>query len=152
MYLNGLVSSGSEILADILSGVLIARIGVKMIFILSFAMSFAGMLALIVYSGDNVYYMAVFVLGTKFGVSCAFNTAYCANNLVFPVTIVATSYGVCNFFARLLTIAAPYVAEIDPKFVPKAIFCAIVGSAFLASWLLRTQDVKDTKVKEKYMK
>ena len=89
------------------------------------------------------------MLGTKFGISCAFNTAYCANNLVFPVTIVSTSYGICNMFSRLATIAAPYVAEITPEWVPRAIFCAVLATAFVASCVLRTKEVQNEKEKIK---
>lgn len=140
MYLNGMVSSLSELAADILSIVFISRIGIKMIFQLSFFTSFLGMLSFLIYPGDDRYVLAFFVLGTKFGISCAFNTAYCGNNLVFPVTIVSTSYGICNMFARLSTIGAPYVAEIDPEWIPKAGFCALIATAFVASCALRTDE------------
>ena len=156
LYLNGIVSSLSELAADILSVVFISRIGIRMIFQLSFLTSFIGMLGLLIYTssegkdkvpgGGDIYIIAVFVLGTKFGISCAFNTAYCGNNLVFPVTIVSTSYGICNMFARLSTIAAPYVAELTPEWMPKVVFCVLIATAFVSSCILRTDDPTESLV------
>ena len=97
------------------------------------------MVALIIYSknGSNVYILAIFVLGSKFGISSAFNTAYCANTIVFPVSVVATTYGICNFFSRVLTIGAPYVAELTPDWIPKMVFCVVVAIAFVTASMLR---------------
>ena len=95
------------------------------------------MLALIFYDGKSDAIFALFVLGSKFGIASAFNVAYCANNLVFPISIVSTTYGICNFIARVGTIAAPYVAEMYPEWIPKMIFCIVVFIAFIASSVFR---------------
>ena len=95
------------------------------------------MVALILSTSTNKIVISIFVLGSKFGISSAFNTAYCANILVFPVSMVATTLGLCNFLSRLGTIFAPYVAEITPEWIPKVIFCIVVGAALIAATFLR---------------
>jgi len=70
------------------------------------------MLCIIFFQSDNVALMATFVLGSKFGISEAFNLAYMGNIALFPTSFVATSYGICGFFGRASTIFAPYVAEL----------------------------------------
>jgi hypothetical protein len=95
------------------------------------------MTALIFNTSTNSIVISIYVLGAKFGISSAFNTAYVANPLVFPVSMVATSLGICNFLSRLGTITAPYVAEITPEWIPKMIFNVIVGAALIAATILR---------------
>jgi len=58
-----------------------------------------------------------FVLGTKFGVGLISNVSYLANYNLFPVSILATTSGICNVFAKFVTIVAPYTAELKPESV-----------------------------------
>lgn len=60
--------------------------------------------------------------------------------MLFPISIVATSYGICNVFSRVLTIAAPSVAEIKPESISEWIFVVVCGLSFLASLNLRAPD------------
>jgi OCT family organic cation transporter-like MFS transporter 4/5 len=138
LFLNGAVSSISEVCADALAGVFISRIGLKRVLQASYSISLIGMIMLIIdpHNKNNIV-IASYVLGSKFGISSAFNTAYCANPMVFPVSIVATSLGICNFLSRLGTIFAPVVAEITPEWIPKFIFCIIVGTALVSATLLK---------------
>ena len=80
---------------------------------------------------------SLFVLGSKYGISSAFNLCYLGNNFLFPVSILATSYGVCNIFARLITIGAPYFAELKPIEISQFTFVAFAVFAMLASLLIR---------------
>ena len=84
--------------------------------VFSFIISIAGMGGLMLYqtNGTSNALFSLFVLGAKFGISSAFNLVYLGNNLLFPISIKATSYGICNFVARLFTIGAPFFAELKP--------------------------------------
>ena len=132
-WLNGIVSSSSELLADAIAGVLLNVFGIRLVISTSFFLSFLGMISLIFYTGNESIWFSVFVLGSKFGISSAFNAAYCSNVILFPVGILSTTFGICNFAARITTIAAPYVAELIPEWIPRGTFCIFVFVAFLAA-------------------
>jgi len=72
-------------------------------------------------------------LACKFGISCAKSTAYLANYSIFPVTIVATAFGICNIVARVSTIFAPFVAELKPDSISQTVFVCIMSLATLTS-------------------
>jgi hypothetical protein len=105
--------------------------------VMSYAIAVIGMVALIFYdpNGENVnqILISLMVLGSKFGVSQAFNIAYIGNVMLFPVTIVSSTYGVCNIFSRVSTISAPFVAELQPITVSQWIFVATCLLALVAS-------------------
>ena len=80
--------------------------------------------------------------------SACFNLAYVGNQMLFPIQIVATSYGICNVFSRCATIAAPGVAEIKPEWVSEWIFVIVCSIALVASLNIRQQPNVNTKVGE----
>ena len=114
MYLNSLVSSTSGVVAYCISGVLFEKVGLKFTFIIAYAIALLGMLSLMYYQGDEKLMICIFVLGSKFGVSLVGNVAYLANYRLFPGKILTTTFGICNVFAKVFTIIAPYVAELKP--------------------------------------
>jgi MFS family permease len=136
LYLNGIISSASEITAYLSSGILASKFGMKSTLLLSYLIAIVGMVALILYNPEgevNQLVISLMVLGSKFGVSQAFNIAYIGNVILFPVTIVASTYGVCNIFSRISTIFAPFVAELEPIEISQWIFVATCMLAFVAS-------------------
>ena len=135
-WINGIVSSVSEIIAYATGGILLTKFGIKKVLVASFLISLAGMISLIFYTGSEDFMFSLFVLGGKFGISSAFTVAYCGNVILFPVNILATSFGICNFFARISTISAPYIAELKPDNVPRWTFCVFVFIALLVSFMI----------------
>ena len=85
IYINGIISSISEIIAYTLSGVIIKIFNVKLTLLLSLLIAFSGMLSLIIVDTDNQITLGFFILGSKYGISQAFNTVYIANVKLFPV-------------------------------------------------------------------
>ena len=76
--------------------------------------------------------MPVFVLLSKFGIACAFNTSYLTTPMVFPVILTSTAFGICNVVARLATVGAPIIAEF--KFpTPTLVFSALSILGILCS-------------------
>ena len=55
--------------------------------------------------------------------------AYVGNKILFPVEIAATSFGICNAFARVVAIFSPLVAELKPDSISKYCF---QGACFVA--------------------
>lgn len=112
MYINSIVSSSSELVAFMVAGAFTERVGIKPTLLISYVIAIFGMASLAYDKPNNQLLLAIFVLGSKYGVSQVFNVAYYANVCIFPVRIVASSYGLCNIVARICTVFAPYVAEL----------------------------------------
>ena len=115
MYYNTLTSSSSEIVAYIISGYLMEKLGLKVSFVLAYIISLAGMFSLLFYSGDDKFMFSLFVMGSKFGLCLSYNLAFLANYGLFPVSIQSTAMGICNIFAKLFTILTPYISELKPQ-------------------------------------
>ena len=68
-------------------------------------------------------------MGAKFGIAACFNLVYVANQHLFPLIAVATSFGVCNVVSRIVTIFAPDVAEMKPETISMWSFIIMAGLA-----------------------
>lgn len=81
MYINGIVSASSEIVATLFSGYIALKFGLIKAFVFSFSVAILGMGALILYQdhGNNQFLLSLFILGSKYGVSSSFMVAYNAN-------------------------------------------------------------------------
>jgi len=136
--MNNIGSSVSEVIAYIVSGAVYDRIGPKISFVGSFVIAIIGSLLYITLSAkypSAIFYM---IISSKFGISSSFNVVYLANSL-FPATYSSTTFGLCNFVARLASMLAPIFAEF-PKPIPMTIFCIMAGVAAGVSFLLRTNE------------
>ena len=73
IYINGIISSLSEIAAYLASGILTDKFGMKNTLIGAYLIGIVGMVSLIMYdpTGDDVNQLlvSIMVLGSKFGVS-----------------------------------------------------------------------------------
>lgn len=141
IYLNTIVSSVSEVTAYIVSGALYDKIGPKISFVVSFVIGIIGSLFYIALSSTYKKFIPLMVLGSKFGISASFNVVYLANGL-FPPVYSSTTFGLCNFFARLASMLAPILSESLKPPTPMIIFCVMAGLAAGMSLLLRTGDKK----------
>ena len=129
IYVNTTISCLSEVVADIVSGWLMAVLGIRLSFLIAFVVGTAGgVMMIFLYNYNSA--MAVFVLLSKFGIAFAFNTAYLATPMVFPVILTSTAFGLCNLIARFITIASPIIAELDNP-IPMTAFsiAGVVGIA-----------------------
>jgi Na+/melibiose symporter-like transporter len=106
IYTNTIVSSVSEVTAYLVSGALYEKIGTKISFIASFILAVVGSIFLITFGDAHKSLIPIMVLGSKFGISASFNVVYLANGL-FPALYSSTTFGICNFFARLAGMIAP---------------------------------------------
>jgi nitrate/nitrite transporter NarK len=136
IYINGIVSSTAEIFAYIFSGALYMKIGMKNTLCLSFIIAVAGMMALLLTTTDDEYWLSLFILCGKFGISSSFNIAFIGTYYLFPPNIVATALGIENISSRVATIFAPYVAELTPRWISKWVFVGLAVLALVASLLL----------------
>ena len=80
--------------------------------------------------------MPCFVLLSAFGCCALSIVAYTATMQMFPTLFSATAMGICNFVARLITMAAFVIAEMDPP-VPMTIFVVIMMGGFFLTQFIR---------------
>jgi hypothetical protein len=62
---------------------------------------------------------------------------------LFETKYLATSYGFCNTLSRIITLGAPFVAEIEDKTVPVIIMIIMNGLALIAAYFLRMNKAED---------
>lgn len=112
IFVNTSVSCASEITANFISGLIVKGVGIKRAFVVSYVVAaLGGLLLTFMFNEEKI--MPVFVLLSKFGIACAFNTAYLTTPMVFPVILTSTAFGICNVVARLATVASPMIAELN---------------------------------------
>ena len=115
IYENTLAAQCSEIIAYVLSGTLLYWLDFKKVLVFAFIIGLSGELALIISQTENQLYLIIIIFAAKIGISSSFNTVFITNNKLFPVSIIATTYGICNTFCRTATIFTPYIAELKPE-------------------------------------
>lgn len=135
IYNNVMISSASEIFAYIGSGFLLTATGIRFSFFSSFSVSLLGGITYLIFGNTNEKAIPAMILGAKFGVASTFNLIYLANAFLFPPILNSTSFGICNMFARLATILAPQVAELEGN-TAMIVFCILAGTAALSSLFL----------------
>ena len=77
------------------------------------------------------------MLSSKFFVEASFCLVFYVNPEVFPPLFVPFSFSICGFAARVVTIAAPQVAEIKPKQIPIIIFLVLASISTASAIFLR---------------
>ena len=141
VYISGLTSSFSEMIAYVLSGMLYERIGVKLSFIIAFSISALGGILILSWGlqhESSTWFFVCFLL-TKFGVTCTFNINFVANSYFFPTLFAATAMGVCNFLARLFSAFSYPISSLDEP-LPMYMFTGFCILACMCSFFLKTQE------------
>ena len=153
IYVTGLTSSGSEMIAYVVSGLVYERIGPKLSLIISFAISAIGGIMILSWGlkhQDSPVFFVFFLLA-KFGISCTFNINYTANSFFFPTLFAATAIGICNFGARLVTSFTYPVSMLDEPW-PMILFTGLCCLTCLLSFFLRTEKEDKTQDDKKISK
>ncbi len=136
IYMNTLVSSFSDIPANLIGGLLYEKYGVRLTLPIFFVISVAGSLCVIFLGGISDTIDAIFVMFTRVGVNTSFTLCYLANSGIFPAIFAGTAFGMCNVGAKFITIFAPMLAEVE-KPVPMIIFAIVTSLAIFASLMIK---------------
>ena len=132
VYTNIMTSSVADIVGTGLSAIFYDKFGVRTAFLICLVFSVVGGVAILLLN-NLTGWMPLFILFAKLGVSSTFNLVFLANADLFPTLFSATAIGICNFFARLSTTAAPIVAE-RPEPFPMTLYLIVnVGAICCAS-------------------
>jgi len=70
------------------------------------------------------------VIFARMGGSMSFNIGYVSVSRLFPTKYVTSVFGIVNFFAHLITVGSPIVAEM-PEPIPFVVFCINAGLAII---------------------
>lgn len=136
IYINTIASSVAGNLAFVVSTWIYSRFGLKPSFLSLFTMAVVGGVCVLV-MGDTVsIWMPVFVTFASFGITGCFMIVYICMVDVFPTLFVSTAMGFCNFIARVLTIAAPIVAELQPP-LPMSLFVGLTTLAVALTFFIK---------------
>jgi len=141
IFTNTYASACSDIVATAVAGPIFLKCGIKWSLVMSFGSSAVGAFIICIWgwTAGGQWTLPILVIATKFGISAAFNIVYLGNGVLFPTLFTATSMGICNIFARIATIAAPFVAEIDGV-TPLWICCGVASFTTGISFFLRLPD------------
>lgn len=99
IYNINIASSLSEISGCLLSTTIYKKFGLKKSFYFGYMLALLGMIGLLL----KIECLIVLILVCRFGISTCFSLCYLSNIELLPVNILSTSYGICNFVARLST-------------------------------------------------
>ena len=134
VYTNSMISSIADNIGTVLSAVLYEKFGVRIAFLICLVFTLVGGASILLFHTVTSW-MPLFIMIGKMGTSSTFNLVFLSNSDLFPTLFSATAMGICNFFARLSTIAAPQVAE-RPEPLPMTLYLIInVGAIVCASQL-----------------
>ncbi len=124
--------------ANILAGFLYKYLRIKTLLIVCFSVALIGGALILLLGVDDAKWIPVITFA-KGGIAANFTVIYIASSEMFPTLFTATALGICNFFARFLTILAPYVAELDAP-TPMTVFCSLcIGGIVLAMFIVENK-------------
>ena len=91
------------------------RFGVRYTFIVAAIISSVGATGLIFLNPKTSSYILnmFMIIMYKIGMAACFSITYFANSRLFPVIYATTVFGLCNITAKVATIGAPLLAEVN---------------------------------------
>lgn len=132
IYLNTTASTLSDIAAYICGGIIYKYLKVRATFGLGFLIGLIGGLLIVFFGDKEKRLMPIFLIFAKFGISINFFLCYVATVKLFPTLFVATAFGFIGLFSNILTILAPFVAEVNEP-TPMLIYSALCFGGMILS-------------------
>lgn len=136
IYVNTTASTLAEVVGSLTSGIVYKIFGPKVAFCMSFGVAAGGGLLLILFPDTNVYLVAFFVLVAKFGITFAFVMVYIITPTLFPTSLTATAFGICNVIARFTTIVSPILAEL-PNPTPMLCYTGFAVAGLISTFFIK---------------
>jgi hypothetical protein len=131
------------------SQIIYMKLGLRASFLILYLSSSAGGLLILVwgYHTSSAWVFPMLVMMASFGVVSTFNLVYASHSATFPTLFSGTAMGICNFAARVATIFAPLVAQIEGP-LSMYIFTALTGTAGLLTMFLKKTGEETSKESE----
>lgn len=134
LFENSTYFACSDLLAFVLAGVFMQFTTMKTSIRIGAVIGAIGGL-MYIFMSENLTLLPFMICMARVGQSIIFNTAIISVNRLFPTTLVATAYGVVNFFAHMIACLAPFVAEIKNPY-PFLVFEVLLGIAIFSSFFI----------------
>ncbi len=132
IYVNQLVASLS-MFGYLMAEPLAAITNNKQTQLISFVIALIALLIMLLCHHLNEYLFALIFLLMKSAYCMNFSALFCIHNDLFPTQLLASSYGFCNFLARLFTLLAPLLAEVENREIPMYVMIVITLLALFAT-------------------
>lgn len=131
--------TGFAALAFALAGPLGLRISIKRILNGAFAFAFVGSMGMLVMiANHDSDFLAGMVFLTRCGQNLAFCFIFIIHTELFPTSFLATSYGLCSFVSRGVTLLAPLIAESGNQWIPIGVLSVICLLGLIGSLMIKT--------------
>jgi hypothetical protein len=120
VFISNYIADIAEILANLLSLVIITAFGFKITMILGYFVAASGMVILIFLPppvGEHTNLLVLVyavILYSKFGVAACYNLSYIGNGILFDPSILGTTIGLCTAASRFVNAGAQPIAELHP--------------------------------------
>lgn len=141
IYITGIVSSISDIVANSIAAYVFEKIGVRKCISGSQALATIGGLLVLTYGlqHDQSWTFPLLVMMSKFGVTFTFNTLYVSHATLFPVLFASSAMGINQFVARLFSAISPLLAQVEEP-VPMIVFTSITTTSFILAFFIQAED------------
>ncbi|CDW88684.1 solute carrier family member 5 [Stylonychia lemnae] len=146
-FVNIIVAQITDISGCIISGIFYQKLGIRIALVSCFLVSFSGGIFFLIFP-NAVSMIPFFILLAKFGVSASFSICFLVNSTIFPTIFAGTAFGICNIFAKLVTIISPFLAEVEAP-VPMAVFSTITGAVAVLSYFIQSEPQSQNVEKKK---
>ena len=113
VYASALSLSASEIISFLYGSALWFIFGLKRALFICYGLAALGGVLLMVYGihDQSSPLFPILILFTKLGLGCSIQVLFCAHTTFFPEKYAAQSYSLCNIFSRVISVAAPMLAQ-----------------------------------------
>lgn len=132
IFNNNLMSAITDIPIAMLGGYVYHRFGVKTALTGAFTLAVTGGVLILIFSEANPDFVPYMLSLAKGGIKITFDICYLANSIIFPTIFAGTAFGLCNLGAKIATILAPMLAEVDPP-VPMIVFSLMAALGGIVS-------------------
>jgi len=140
IFVNTYVFGSAEFVAKMTASLILVKVGLKRLLLIAYSLTCAGVLLLALFFGsatstNHLLLTPCLLVLTRFGLAQAFIGAYLGAITLIPTSHVSSAMGLCNIFARISTIAAPFVSEMKPPTNLYILLCLAILVAFLSQLL-----------------
>ena len=136
-FLNNLTAGIFDIPITIVGGYLYHKFGLRPILFSFFLIAFLGHIAIVISSETNPTLVPIMLTFAKGGVKVTFDLCYLGNSFLFPSIFAGTTFGFCNAGAKLATIIAPMLAEVEAP-IPMIVNSILSFMGAFVSLLIKT--------------
>mmetsp|Transcript_17025 Transcript_17025/g.12193 ORF Transcript_17025/g.12193 Transcript_17025/m.12193 type:complete len:207 (+) Transcript_17025:105-725(+) len=147
VYQNTICCACSDIVAYILSGVVMKCLNTNRSLYICYMFSLSGGILYLTFEGNYEQLIPVFIILCRIGTNMAFSVTYCANVRLFPTKFLATCFGLENLVAHVLAIIGPVIAELNEP-IPFIAYLSSIAVGLTATFFLRELEAEE-KLKEK---